>query len=120
MIEPFEVNEKVRLTKQAIGIEEPRITCNRLVKQVNCFQEFLVTGGINWPRSYKLFRLNVEFVSEQISCGWLCHGCFFTRRELSAQLVGDRLGYLALNRENVSHRAIVAFGPLVRASARVD
>jgi hypothetical protein len=83
-------------------------------------EQILFSARINRARSYKLLRLNIELIREQIRRGRLCHCRFFTRRDLGPQLVGDRAGYLALNCENVCDRAIVVLGPLVRVSPCID
>src|SRR5262249_58512522 len=65
-------------------------------------------------------RLNVKLISIWILRRHAIDARLFVGRKLGLQLVGDSFGDFALDREDISHVAIIGLRPQVRVIARID
>ena len=116
VVEPAKKDIEVRLSKRAIGKDEARIVADGLIQEAH----FVELGAHVRALGTNRHRAGVERVRREIGGRRVRDRCLLFRRNLGAELTGDGLRNLRLDREDVREAAIVALRPEVRVGAGVD
>src|SRR5438128_8742994 len=95
--------------------EKRRVAREGLVKKLHRFKEiFFQARGVNVAVVEEFFCSQEEIIGSEVRGGALADRTLFLWRELGLKLVGDFLGNLALNRENIGEIAIIGLRPKLR------
>ena len=104
----------------AISKEKGRVARHRLVKELHGIKSVLSPAQRGEVSVDEFFGSEVKVVSSQVRSRTLADRTFFRWRELGLKLVGDFLGNLALNGEDIGQVAVIFFGPYMRVIAGID
>src|SRR6266481_4869864 len=108
MVVAKEIKRVMSEGELAMRIKKGWITCDGLVQQIDRLEVTRFT--VRW-RQKNIFGARVEIERGDVSCLWAFPGALFAWRKLCLQLVGNGLGDLALNGEDIGQIAIVGLGP---------
>ena len=95
------VKSSMGLGQQTPGEEELRIMGDRLIQEARGLRQFF--PGVNWIRHVtpQLLGLNVQIVRGEVPGGDSLNLRFLARRNLDLELIGNRFGNFALDREDI-------------------
>ena len=110
----------MNLGQTAVSEKEIRVADHGLFEETRRLEKIFFHLEIEARPGAKNFGTHVEFVSLEIARRFLRDGGFFGGGKFRLQLIGNHLGDLALDGENVIERAIIAFGPNVCVGAGID
>src|SRR4029434_849515 len=98
-----------------------RVARYRLVKNLHGFKEiFSLARGGNVAVVDEIFCSKVEIVGTQVRRGPLADCTLFRWRQLGLKLIGDFLGNLTLDGEDVGQLAVIFLDPNMRVIAGID
>src|SRR5438128_1894185 len=111
----------MRIGEPTMSEEKCRVAREGLVKKLHRFKEILSQArGANIALVEEFFCSKETVVGSYVRGGALADRTLFLWRELGLKLVGDFLGNLALNRENIGKIAIIGLRPKMRIGAGVN
>ncbi len=110
------VKRKMHPSECAVSKHKARITCDRLLEQIDALEPPVVFGRA-------VFRgecFQVKIVGDQVARGRPRDGGFFAHRDFGLELISDRLSDFTLDGKDICHIAIVGLRPEMGIGARVD
>src|SRR6266550_9200511 len=110
----------MRKNQLAICSVERWVARGRALEELDCLREVLVLECACAGRQEESFGAAVLIEGNKIGRRSLLDGFLLVRRELRLQLLGDGLGDLALDDEDIGQIAIISLRPNIRVTARVD
>src|SRR5262249_50344702 len=103
-----------------VGLEKGWVSPHGLIKKLNRLLHVLLISRTEADREEPTLGLSIKVESGQVGGGRFFNRRLLVRRKLRLQLLGDGLGDLALDGEDIRQVAIVGLGPKMRVSAGVD